>query len=335
MFRFKQALASARESIARLASKRNTLRAPIRAESKLRPRHPIVSAYSHPSPRGAAVALAPTLSPEWLYVSHHTVPIPLTTIYKSPPTSTITTNAAHASTFSHGSGLLVFINGALMSAANVSLASNIASLNVVNRLSLVGLSTIGMCLGAAFADTRSTVEIAWAEVGDETEREWREAERAWEVFSGGPYEAFEMEKYDEEAFLRRCVKRTQAVSRQGGSEGWYAEEEVVGGGGQQVVGEGQPVMDEVEFGALSDCTGSLSDSSTLLSFEDREAIELVSIKQPQALHDIFTELDSNKANDRILWSPGEGSGPIMSSAEFEALPDWSDVEDDPEWDSTA
>lgn len=219
-----------------------------------------------------------------------------------------------------------------MSAANVSLASNIASLNVVERLSLVGLSTIGLCLGAAFVGTRSTVEIAWAEVGGETEREWREAERAWEVFSGGPYEAFEMEKYDEEEFLRRCVKRAQAVSRQGRSEEWFGEE--VGGGGQHVVGEGQSVMDEVEFGALSVCAGSLSGNGTLLSFEDREAIELVSIKQPQALRDMFTGLVSNGANARILWCPGEGSGPIMSSAEFEALPDWSDVEDDPEWNST-
>lgn len=139
-------------------------------------------------------------------------PIQPTSVREVAATVAVTTKVAQVFKFSHGSGLLVYINGRLMSAARVALQVNIATLEFIERLHvrLEALSTTGVCLGAAFADVGQRVDVAWAEVGSETERDWREAERAWEEFSGGPYEAFELEDYcNEELFLRRNLWRVQ------------------------------------------------------------------------------------------------------------------------------
>ena len=114
---------------------------------------------------------------------------------KVPATSAITTQAAHISGFSHGAGLLVYVNGVLISAACVALKVNVVTLELVRRLPRGERGAINVCLAAAFADTGSRVKIAWAEVGDITERDWRDAEQHWELFSGGPYEAIPLEEY--------------------------------------------------------------------------------------------------------------------------------------------
>ncbi|KAJ4987675.1 hypothetical protein SVAN01_06842 [Stagonosporopsis vannaccii] len=250
----------------------------------------------------------------------------LRTRHYLPPT--ITHNAAHVSSFSHGSGLLVFINGTLMSASHVALKSNVASLELVKRLPLHELSSIGACLGAAFAEGRSTVEIAWAEVGNETERNWREAERTWEVFPGGPYEAFEMDNFDDQSFLRRCVRRARPLSHYIQNEGMFGSKEMVDGD--------QPVMDVDDFfDTPSFHSDSCSRGGTTLPFEVRDVTELVSIKQPQEPRDMVTEYDSDEEYVVGLWSPGKGSGPITSSIEVEAMPNQSDIEDDLAWSRAA
>lgn len=67
------------------------------------------------------------------------------------------------------------------------------------------------------------------------------------------------------------------------------------------------------------------------SFPDN-AIELKAITQPAGPSQTPSGY-STKENIRGSWSPGKGDGPIMSSEEFDALPDWSDVEDDLDWNS--
>ena len=105
-----------------------------------------------------------------LDTGQHTTSTPLATIHKVLATLTITTDAAYVCKFSHGSGLLVYINGATVSAARVALRVNIATLDVVKRLPLDELGAIGVCLGAAFTSDESRVDITWAKVGDETEQ---------------------------------------------------------------------------------------------------------------------------------------------------------------------
>jgi hypothetical protein len=147
------------------------------------------------SSQEAAAALAPVSLDQKIKPSQYATSIPLTIIHKVPATSVTTTQAAHISNFSYGTGLLVYVNGALISAACVALKVNVATLELVKRLPFDERGAISVCLAAAFADTESHVKIAWAEVGDSIERDWREAEQHWEVFSGGPYEAIPLEEY--------------------------------------------------------------------------------------------------------------------------------------------
>jgi hypothetical protein len=81
----------------------------------------------------------------------------------------------------------VYINGALMSAARVALKVNIATLEFAKWLPIDQLGHIGACAGAAFAEREDCVHVSWAVVDDEVEQTWRQAERDWEPFPGGPF----------------------------------------------------------------------------------------------------------------------------------------------------
>lgn len=100
-----------------------------------------------------------------------------------------------------------------MSAARVALKVNIAALELVRRLPIEELGAIGVCLAAAFNDAEERVDVSWAEVGSDTERQWREAERSWGRFSGGPYEVFEMEERSQDSALRRSLRRFEEAER--------------------------------------------------------------------------------------------------------------------------
>lgn len=100
-----------------------------------------------------------------------------------------------------------------MSAARVALKVNIAALELVGRLPIDGMRTIGVCLAAAFCDADKTVMISWAEVGSDTEREWRDAERSWDHFPGGPYEVYEMEEQNEDPSLQRSLCHVEETER--------------------------------------------------------------------------------------------------------------------------
>lgn len=80
----------------------------------------------------------------------------------------------------------LYMNEALMSAAQVALKVNIAALELVRRLPIEGSGAIGVCLAAAFNDAEESVDIFWAKVSSDTKCQWREAERSWGRFSGGP-----------------------------------------------------------------------------------------------------------------------------------------------------
>ena len=192
MDRFKRALSSARERVACFDPR--TRRIPNRASIYMQATHSGGSLHACNSPQEAAAALAPVSFDQTNVKSQYATSIPLTIIHKVPATSVITTQAAHSSDFSHGTGLLVYVNGALISAACVALRVNVATLELVKRLPLDQREAISVCLAAAFADTGGYVKIAWAEVGDNTERDWREAEQNWGVFSGGPYDAMPLEE---------------------------------------------------------------------------------------------------------------------------------------------
>ena len=123
----------------------------------------------------------------------------LTTFPKGAATPTLTAEAALVSDFSHGTGLLVYVNGALVSAASVALKVNIGTSKVVDRMPIDEAQAVSACLGAAFATSGSCVNVAWAEVSDDTERNWREAEQYWEVFSGGPYQVASLNQYGQKS----------------------------------------------------------------------------------------------------------------------------------------
>jgi hypothetical protein len=193
MDRFRRALSSARERVACFIPR--TRRIPNRASIYMQATHSGTSLHACISSQEAAAALAPVFFDQTNENSQYATSIPLTIIHKVPAASAITTQAAYTSDFSHGTGLLVYVNGALISAACVALRINAATLELVQRLPLDQREAISLCLAAAFADTGSHVKIAWAEVCDNTERDWREAEQNWEVFSGGPYEDMPLEEY--------------------------------------------------------------------------------------------------------------------------------------------
>ncbi|KAF2628588.1 hypothetical protein BU25DRAFT_448022 [Macroventuria anomochaeta] len=356
MIRFKQALASARERVARLVPGRNPRRTSTREDFYRQPLQSIESMHSSISSRGAALAFAPASVPSDFSIDtpqRPTSSVPLTTLHKVPATLTITTHAAHVCKFSHGSGLLVYINGALMSAARVALKVNVATLEFVKRLPLDELGTIGVCLGAAFANDDDQVDITWAEVGDETEQDWREAEQDWKLFAGGPFEAVELEGYGEESFSRRSICQEEESVRFGqdgpvSGEEWAAfskrhfplrsEDSVslcpqpgaFSSSSQDAPNAGpsrtfssstrdRPFMTAAEFAALPDYSESFSYHSS--SSEDQDAIQLTAIKRPMTPRKSYLNPSSDKENTPLLWSPGRGNGPIMSSEEFDALPD--------------
>jgi len=212
MIRFEQIFASAQKRIARLVPLYNAPQHPTRANFYQQPRLSFSSVHSSYSQDAVATfASRPSGCPS--NARRQSVPIPLTAVRRVPATLTLGTHAAHVCKFSHGSGLLVYINGALKSAALVALKVNIAALELVRRLPIDELSAIGVCLAAAFNDAEESVDISWAEVGSDTEREWREAERSWDRFSGGPYEIYEMEEQSEDSALQRSLRRLEEAER--------------------------------------------------------------------------------------------------------------------------
>ena len=247
-----------------------------------------------------------------------------------------------------------------MSAALVALKVNIAALELVRRLPVDELSAIGVCLATTFNDAEETVHIRWAEVGSDTEREWRKAERSWDCFSGGPYEAYEMEEQSEDSALQRSLRRFEEVERirlgQCGSS--YVAEWLAYRGDCSLPSsrnfasaQSDSTVDR-EIAAAAALFDAQSDRSGAWEEEDNEltAIELKAILRaerpvgtssttspdsPIELKAIPRPSDSSikaiKVNTRGSWSPGKGAGPIMSNEEFEALPDYSDVENDQNW----
>lgn len=325
----------------------------------MQPPYSISSVYSRISSQDAAHALAEVpLDSALNTVRERTqqdtaISVPLGIISKVPATLEVTTHAAHVCKFSYGSGLLVYINGVLMSAACVALKVNIATLEFVKRLPLEELGAIGVCLGTAFVNDDEGVDITWAEVCEEVERAWREAEREWEPFPGGPYETYELEAYNEKLSLRQSTHRFEEHRQVGGDE-WAA---IFEGGSPPLQdvsvslrmntkrhsslsrrGAGsfctfyartRPLVTDAEFTNLPDYSDSFSYSLSLC--DDEDAFELATVRQPEILHESSFGLSPDKKN-MSSWSPGAGDGPIMSTADFDALPDWSDVEDDPDWD---
>lgn len=85
-------------------------------------------------------------------------------------TPTLTTHAAHVYKSSHGLGLLVYINGALLSTARVALKVNIATLEFARRLPIDQLGYVDACLGNAFAKSENCVHVSWAKVDDGVEQ---------------------------------------------------------------------------------------------------------------------------------------------------------------------
>lgn len=109
-------------------------------------------------------------------------------------------------------------------------------------------------------------------------------------------------------------------------------------------------MTTAEFAALPGYSDSFSYDTS--AYGDHDTVELTAAKQPKAPGS-FLGLSSHKENAPLLWSQARvddedlplravlatarlGGGyahPIMWSEEFDALPEWSDVEDDPDWNS--
>jgi hypothetical protein len=167
-----------------------------------------------------------------------------------------------------------------MSAARVALKVNITALELVRRLPIDELSAIGVCLAAAFDDAEESADISWAEVGSDTEREWREAERSWDRFPGGPFEVHEMEEQSEVSALQRSFRRFEETERNRlGQRGSYVAEWLA------YRGHRHPVNNEVSPSAQSEI-----DDASLLPGESTEggyitaAAELFEPSQtPQAL----------------------------------------------------
>lgn len=316
---FKQALASVRDRATRLVFRCRTQRAhpPTSTNSEIQ-RPCSIGPSSQPIPhQDAAIALASSPTSHTADAYQGAAPIPLTTIRKVPATLAVTTEAAHVCKFSHGTSLLVYVNGALISAACAALKVNIATLEFVKRLPLNELGAVGGCLGAAFADTASVVDITWAEVGSETEQHWREAEQHWEAFPGGPYTALELQDYDKNSFMWRSIRRMASNDSSATSSGIPI----------------RSVMAEIVPNALPDYPDSFSYASTC--FHDRDTVESTTSQSSKAPFDVFSEGFSDKENIRTVWSPGKGDSPIMSSEEFDALPHWSGAEDEIAWNSSA
>lgn len=248
-----------------------------------------------------------------------------------------------------------------MSAALVALKINIAALELVRRLPIDESSAIGVCLAAAFNDAEETVHIRWAEVGSDTEREWREAERSWDRFSGGPYEVYEMEEQGGDEMLQQSLRTFEEIERnRPGQHGDSYVAEWLGYRGQcrslssdnsasaqSDTDDASPRLLGSTGGGCITAAAGLSDSRSDLSDIELTAIELKAIlraeRRPETpsitspdssieLKAISLRLNgSGETNIRGSWSPGKGTGPIMSIEDFEALPDYSDVEDDPNW----
>lgn len=163
MIRFKRALSSLCSQITCLALARKTRRICKHSSSYMQNKHSMrtttpLSTYTSPLTQHAAL-----------------------------PTAAVNRYAALVCKFSYGSGLLVYVNGVLMSAARIALQVNMATLDFVNKLPFNEMDAVGRTLAVAFAHSLETVEIAYAEVGAREEQKWRDAEREWEIFNGGPY----------------------------------------------------------------------------------------------------------------------------------------------------
>jgi len=364
MIRFKQALTSVRSHISNFLPAGKTRRASTRADFYYtKPPNSIPSTDSPITSQEAALTLSNASAHSPSPSSRRARPHRLGS-WKVPATLAVTKHDASVCKFSHGSGLIVYINGALMTAACVALKVNIATLKVVKKLPLDELGAVGACLVAAFADGRQTVDVAYCEFDEQQEEAWRWAEREWETFPGGPYEYHELSYLycpirqmrdecvrlgdngpvdeDEEwaAFSDRrrtssqdsaehiplriyshagslspqCSSASSSDAPEAGAEAPLSKKKA-------------PVMTEAQFDALPDYDESFSSA-------DHDAIELCAIKCPTTLLEPFSDSSSDKENVS-QWSPGAGNGPMMSSAEFEALPDYSDVDDDSDWKNAA
>lgn len=295
MIRLKQTLTCVRDRMARFFPTRNA-RQPGFYQ---RPEHSFSSVRSA-SQYSAASILASRGSGRAPSAHRDSSRIPLNTVRSDPATVSIEQHAAHVCKFSHGSGLLVYVNGALTSAAYVALKVNLATLELVRRMPLDGLSVIGLCLAAAFKTDKGSIDVAWVEVDSETEREWRDAERTWINFSGGPYEAYEMEEHSNKSTLQHPICRFEEVERSRDQQR-----------GAAYVAECMLRAEQL-FEAPSDSS---------LGYE----IELNAIPRPDDPSKTPSGF-SNKENSSGSWCPGLGDGPIMSSEDFDALPEYSDID---------
>jgi hypothetical protein len=360
MIRFKQLYTSARDCIARLVpfhhQQQHSTRADFYQQS-----HQSFSSVRSFSVYGATPTLPPRSSNRTSNVQPNPAPIPLTIVRRVPATVSIEEHAAHVCKFSYGSGLIVYVNGVLTGAAYVALKVNIATLELVRRLPLDEMNAIGVCLSAAFGNEAEAVDISWAEIGSDTEQEWRDAERSWIRFSGGPYEVYEMEEHSDDSALQSSLHRFEEMerSRFGRSGSSYVAEWVACREDHvSLSSQGSSYLEDSSlslsrpssqvpavtvaagiFDTHSDYSGSLENEhmdltavelkailraerapKTPSSSTSGHAIELKAIPRPSSI--------SDKENIRGSWSPGNGTGPTMSSEEFDALPDYSDVEDD-------
>jgi hypothetical protein len=221
----------------------------------------------------------------------------------TPATTAIKDHLALVYKFSHGTGLIVYINGELVSAARVALQVNIATLKYIKKLSSYELDAVGQALAVAFAHSLQTVRIAYAEMSCAEEQAWRDAEREWETFSGGPYE------YPQSSFPTRSLRRvkrswfgnptevterrthrceslrdTMAKSLQTSS----ADSSFNEYGSVQI--QDRHIMTDAEFDALP----NYDDTSSYLSSWLDETIELCVLKRPMTLRESFSDLYSNK-----------------------------------------
>lgn len=253
-----------------------------------------------------------------------------------------------------------------MTAARVALQVNIATLECVKKLKLPldELDAIGTCLAAAFADDRELVEVAYCEFDERQEETWRWAEREWETFPGGPYEFHEL-SYLGRSMQQMKKERVQLADHgpDDKDEGWIALSDRRGSTVQDTV-EHIPLRAYTKASSLSPQCSSASSSdvpevrtehssivtqariltespsNTRPEYDDsvssasHDAIELCAIKPPTTLRESFIESTSDKEN-ALQWSPGKGNGPILSAAEFEALPYYSNVETESDWNDAA
>jgi hypothetical protein len=239
-------------------------------------------------------------------------------------------------------GLIVYINGALMTAARVALKVNIASVEFVKKLPIEQIGAIGACLAGGFEEGLEPVHLSWAEMDEEQEEIWRWAEREWERFPGGPFE------YHELAYFSRSMQQMREERCQIG------DHEPISDGGEWATPTGRivpdgielraylslssqrasanstephaetPVLTETQIDALPDYDDSFDNSPS----QNRIPAKLCAVKHPKVTP---SDSSSDKESSASWWSPGPGTGPIMSTVQFDALPDWSDVEDDSDW----